>query len=326
MLFPISLVFVILSPVSLNLLARIPQNPQPQSGQQFEIQKNVELVVLRMSVRDSQGTLVSGLKQHDFQVFEDKVSQEIETFSQEDIPVVVGLVVDNSASMRTKRADVITAALAFAQSSNMQDQMFVINFNETVSFGLPPELPFTDQADRLRAALLRSSPDGRTALYDATSYALEHLRKGDRDRRALIIVSDGGDNASNHTLAQIRAAAIHSDAIIYTIGLFDRDDPDRNPRVLKDLAKTTGGEAFFPDSSQDVVPICQQIAQDIRHQYTIAYVPTNTKQDGTYRSIEVKAHAPGHGKLSVRTRTGYYAPLDHQASASIGAIHHDAPH
>ncbi len=282
--------------------------------------------MLRMSVRNSQGSLVSGLEQQDFQVFEDKVLQEIETFSQEDVPVVIGLVVDNSASMRTKRADVITAALAFARSSNPQDQMFVVNFNDTVSFGLPPELPFTDQADRLQAALSRTGPEGRTALYDAMSYALVHLEKGDRDRRALIVVSDGGDNASKHTLAQIRAEAIHSDAIIYAIGLFDMDDPDRNPHVLKELAKTTGGDAFFPDSLQNVIPICEQIALDIRHQYTIAYSPTNRNHDGTYRAIEVKARAPGNGKLSVRTRAGYYAPLNHQPPPPTGAISHDAPH
>jgi len=129
------------------------------------------------------------------------------------------------------------------------------------------------------------------------------------------VVSDGGDNASQHNLAQTLALAGQSEAIIYTIGLFDEDDPDKNPHALQELAKATGGEAFLPRSAKDAVPICERIAHDIRNQYTIAYVPTNGKQDGTYRVTQVKAQAPGHGRLSVRTRAGYYAPSKAQLAA-----------
>jgi VWFA-related protein len=266
-------------------------------------------VVLHATVQNRKGILVSRLSKDDFQVYEDGVLQQIDYFSHEDIPVTVGLVVDNSGSMRPKRPEVIAAVLAFARSSNPQDQMFVVNFNENVSFGLPDNTPFTDQVAQLQVALSRIAANGMTALYDAVAAALEHLKKGNRDKKVFIVVSDGGDNASKHNLAQIMAMAGHPDAIIYTIDIFVEEDLDRNPDALKQLAKDTGGEAFLPESVSDVVPICERIARDIRNQYTIAYVPTNRKQDGTCRVIQVKVEAPGHGRLFVRTRAGYYTPL-----------------
>jgi Ca-activated chloride channel homolog len=282
-----------------------PQNPHADD---YTINVNVDQVVLPATVEDRKGTLVSGLDKNDFQVYEDGALQQIKYFSHQDIPVTVGLVIDNSGSMRPKRADVIAAALAFARSSNPQDQMFVVNFNEKVSFALPDEIPFTDQVSQLEVALAKVAANGETALYDAVAAALEHLRKGSRDKKVLIVISDGGDNASKHTLAQIMAMIGHPDVIIYTIGIFDEDDADRNPHVLRQLAKDTGGEAFLPESLKEVVPICERIAHDIRSQYTLAYIPTNRKRDGTYRAIQVKADAPGRGRVSVRTRAGYYAP------------------
>jgi Ca-activated chloride channel family protein len=160
--------------------------------------------------------------------------------------------------------------------------------------------------------LSRIIANGETALYYAVAAALKHLKKGNRDKKVLIVISDGGDNASKHNLAQIRATARQSDAIIYTLGLFGENDPDMNPHVLKQLAKDTGGETFLPESLGEVVPICEQIACDIRNQYTIAYVPTNRKQDGAYRVVQVQAEAPGRGRLFVRTRAGYTAPLKPQ--------------
>jgi len=287
------------------------QEPSPapsRPGDEYTIRANVDLVVLHTTAQDRHNVLVSGLNQDDFQVYEDGVLQPIKYFSHEDVPVTVGLVVDNSGSMKPKRNDVIAAALAFARSSNPQDQMFVVNFNERVSFGLADNIWFTDQVAQLQVALSRVAADGETALYDAIAAALEHLKKGNRDKKVLIVVSDGGDNASKHKLAEIMALAGQPGAIIYTIGIFDDQDPDRNPGVLKRLAKETGGEAFLPESLTDITPICERIARDIRNQYTIAYVPTNRKRDGTYRGVQVKASALGHGRLSVRTRTGYYAP------------------
>jgi Ca-activated chloride channel homolog len=281
---------------------------QSRPGDEYTISVNVNMVVLRATAQDHKGLLVSGLSKDDFQVYEDGVLQQIKYFSHEDIPVTVGLVVDNSGSMRPKRADVIAAALAFARSSNPQDQMFVVNFNEKVSFGLPDNMPFTDRVAQLEVALSRIAANGETALYDAVATALDHLKKGSRDRKVLIVISDGGDNASKHKLTEIITLVGQPDATIYTIGIFDEQDADRNPGVLKRLAKDTGGEAFLPESLKDVVPICERIAHDIRNQYTISYVPTNRNRDGSYRVIQVKAGAPGHGRLLVRTRTGYFAP------------------
>ena len=187
------------------------------------------MVILHATAQDHKHAFVSGLDKDDFQVYEDGVLQPIKNFSHEDIPVTVGLVIDNSGSMGPKRADVIAAGLAFARSSNPQDQMFVVNFNERVSFGLPVNTPFTDQVAQLEVALSRIRAHGETALYDAVAAALEHLKMGNRDKKVLIIISDGGDNASKHKLAEIIAMVGQPDAIIYTIGIFDEQDPDRNP-------------------------------------------------------------------------------------------------
>jgi Ca-activated chloride channel family protein len=315
-------VLVLIAPPSL-VWAQQPSPPQRRPGDDFTISVNVNMVVLRATAQDHKNIPVSGLGKDDFQVYEDGALQQIKYFSHEDIPVTVGLVVDNSGSMRPKRPNVIAAALAFARSSNPQDQMFVVNFNEKVSFGLPDNAPFTDQVAQLEVALSRIAANGETALYDAIAAALEHLKKGTRDRKVLIVISDGGDNASKRKLTEIMAMAGQPDATIYTIGIFDEQDGDRNPGVLKRLAKDTGGEAFLPESLRDVAPICERIAHDIRNQYTIAYVPTNRNRDGSYRVIKVKASAPGHGNLSVRTRTGYFAPTKSQPPPAVKATDHE---
>jgi len=283
--------------------------PAHQGG--FAIRTDVDLVVLRATVRDHKGAPVAGLSKEDFQVFEDKVPQQIESFSHEDVPVTVGLVIDNSGSMRAKRSDVINAALAFARASNSEDQVFVVNFNEHVSMGLPGNEPFAGSQEQLEMALSKNKADGMTALYDAMVIALDQLKKGKWDKKVLIVISDGGDNASNHTLAQVLSTVNQSSAIIYTMGIFDIDDEDRNPGVLKQLSRISGGEAFLPESLEEILPICQQIAHDIRNQYTITYAPTNRKSDGTYRAIDVKArNTSERGHLHVSTRAGYSAPLN----------------
>jgi VWFA-related protein len=291
----------------------------------YKISVNVSSVVLHATVENHKGTPVSGLGKDDFQVFEDGVIQPIEFYSHEDIPVTVGLVLDNSGSMGPKRNEVIAAAMAFARSSNPQDQMFVVNFNEYISLGLPADTPFTDQTAQLQTALSRFNANGETALYDALAVAIDHLKKGNRDKKVLIVISDGGDNASKHKLSQILAMAGQSDAIIYTIGIYTDEDPDQNPDALRQLSKATGGEAFFPQTIADVVPVCERIAHDIREQYTLAYSPTNLKQDGAYRGIRVKAKAPSRGSLSVRTRTGYYAPLKPQTIGPVAGSPSDRP-
>ncbi len=291
--------------------------PQPDRVGPYVIRTNADLVVLQATVRDRKGTPVSGLRKENFQVYEDKVPQQIESFSHEDVPVTVGLVIDNSGSMHPKRSDVIAAAMAFVRSSNPADQMFVVNFNEHVSTGLPTALPFTNNAAQLETALSRNAISGMTALYDAIATALEQLQRGKWDKKVLIVVSDGGDNASKRHLAEVLSMVNQSNAVIYTLGIFDEADEDRNPRVLERVSRASGGEAFFPETLQEILPICEQIAHEIRNQYTITFVPTNRKQDGTYRTIDVKAYAPSGGRrLSVITRAGFSVPSSLHSSGS----------
>jgi len=281
------------------------QVPEP-----FQISVNVNLVVLNPTVRDPKGGFISDLREGDFQVYEDGVRQSIKLFRHEDIPVTVGLVVDHSGSMKPKLNDVITAARTFVQSSRPDDRIFVVNFNEKVMLGLPDAVRIGDSLDVLARAISDTPATGKTALYDAALRAFSQLGAGGREapeKKVLIVISDGGDNASAHTLAQVLKTAEQSSALVYTIGIFDEDDADKNPDVLSRLARATGGDAFFPGKNSEVVSICESIARDIRNQYTIGYVSSNAAKPGAYRSIRITAAAPGHGKLLVRTRSGYIA-------------------
>lgn len=304
------LIGLILLLVPLSLAQRVPVLSWPSHRQdQDPIRINVELVVLHVTVLNDEHQPMTGLDQAAFQIYENGVSQEIESFRHEDLPVTVGLVIDNSGSMRTKRTEVIAAAQAFARASNPKDQHFLINFNEYVTFGLPADVPFTSDLTQLAAALTTITANGKTALNDAVAAALTHLKKGNRDKQVLIVVSDGADNASQYDTTRVITLAKKSEALIYTIGIFEPADPDRNPGALKQFAKATGGESFLPHSVTETTAICERIARDIRSQYTLTYEPTNLTYDGNYRVIQVKAKAPGGEKLAVRTRAGYYAPL-----------------
>ena len=287
--------------------------PQDRDSGALRISVDVALVVLHATVSDRKGGFVSDLGQRDFEVYEDGVAQPIRLFRNEDIPVTVGLVVDHSTSMRPKLAEVTAAARAFVRSSNREDEMFVVNFNEKVYLGLPAVTRFTDSIADLGNAVAATPTRGQTALYDAIGKGLEELKAGSRDKKVLLVVSDGGDNASARSLDQVMELAGQSSAVIYTVGIFDESDQDRNPGVLKRLAQATGGEAFLPDQIREVVAICERIARDIRHQYTIGYVPVKSTHDGAYHAIRVLARANGrHDKLSVRTRTGYLAGREPQ--------------
>jgi len=280
---------------------------QSKDPEPYKISVDVDLVVLNPTVLDRKGGFVSDLRERDFEVYEDGVRQSIQLFRHEDVPVTVGLVVDHSASMRPKLSEVIAAARMFVLSSNAEDRMFVVNFNEHVSMGLSGAQSFTNLPDELDAAVLRAPVTGETALYDAVAAALERLQTSGQDKKVLIVISDGGDNASSHTLAEVLKMAGQSSPLIYAIGIFDPDDPDRNPGVLSRLARTTGGEAFFPTQLDEVVAICERIARDIRNQYTIGYSPSAAAQPGVYRSIRVVASQAASGKLAVRARSGYIA-------------------
>lgn len=274
---------------------------------EFRISSDVELVLLDVSVKKEDGGFASGLTKEQFQVLENGKPQEIRIFTAQDIPVTVGLVVDNSASMRNKRTETVTAALTFAQESHPQDEIFVINFNDTVRIGLPDGMTFTDDIPTIRAALVGNPVEGRTALYDALAQSLKHLDDGRRDKKTLVLISDGGDNASSIDKETILQMAKQSLATIYAVGIYDPLAKDKDPGFLKEIAKITGGEVFFPNRPEQLVEVCRSIAKDIRNRYTLAYAPADRHYDGKVRKLQVTATAPELGKLKVRTRTGYLA-------------------
>ena len=304
--------------VLLALMAYARCQTLPPGESPLRISVDVSLVVLQATVTDRQGSAVANLGEQDFEVYENGVLQQIQLFKNEDVPVAVGLIVDHSTSMSPKIAEVTAAARTFVRSSNREDEMFVVNFNETASLGLPATIPFTNSTAELERAILNKPTTGQTALYDAIALGLARLQAASRDKKALIVVSDGGDNASRQNLGQIMKLAGQSRAVIYTVGLFDQNDPDRNPGVLNHLARATGGETFRPGQLDEVPAICERIAHDIRHQYTIGYVPANPARDGSYRAIRVVARTKGQGKLSVRTRTGYVAVSNPKPGVQAG--------
>ena len=269
------------------------------------ISVKTDLVTLAVTVVDARGRFVGGLQQQDFSVFDEREQRPIEFFSSEDIPATIGLVVDSSSSMRERRDDVTVAATAFAAISHPGDEFFTVNFNEAVWPGLPPGVPFTQDVAQLRAALTAAPARGMTAVYDAVDRALDYLAFGSRDRKALIVVSDGGDNASSRTLDGVLDHARRSGAAVYTVIIVNPNDHGARPGTLKRLAADTGGRAFAPDSSAEVVGAFQQIARDIRSGYTIGFVPPESATG--FRSIQVIAKTADNARLVARTRAGYYA-------------------
>ena len=285
-------------------------SPRPPGTDDYRISVDVGLVVLPVVVTDGKGKAVTGLEKDGFQVFEDGRPQQITFFVSEDVPVTVGLVIDNSGSMSAKRPEVIAAAEEFAKSSNPQDEMFVVNFNQSVSLGLPKGILFTSDINQLRGAVSGHPAAGNTALYDGLAVALDHMKKGSAIRKALIVISDGGDNASRLKLPALLKRAEASNVQIYTLGVFDDRFAGENSGVLKRLAKVTGGQAYFPTSPSQMKGICRQIARTLRHQYTLGYHPRNSNSVGTFHAIRVTARAVREGRLHVSTRAGYLMPSD----------------
>ena len=264
------------------------------------------LVVVHVTVTDGKSRPVTGLPRESFTVYEDGRPETISFFHNEDNPVTVGLVLDCSGSMQQKREAVIAAGLAFAQSSHPKDEMFTVNFNENVWDGLPPSLPFTTNVDDLRAALGRTTARGKTALFDGLNAALKHLNQGHEQKKVLILVSDGGDNASSSKFEDVLGLALRMDALIYAISIPDQYNTDAKPDVLKKLARETGGEAFFPRQLEDVTAVLERIAHDIRTGYTLGYSPSHDAPG--YRPIRVEVKSPDGRRLNARARSGYVAP------------------
>lgn len=271
----------------------------------FVLRKDVDEVMLHASVIDDKQRMVTNLDKSAFSVFEDGKPQNIISFHHVDIPVAMGIVIDNSGSMREKRAKVNQAALNLVRSSNPSDEVFVVNFNDEQYL----DQDFTNDLLKLKEALEKIDARGGTAMYDAVVASANHLKENGRlEKKVLFVVTDGEDNASNETLEQaVKQLSQENGPQVYAIGILgDEEHPKRARKALQILADRTGGIAFFPKTLDEVDEISRTIAKDIRNQYAIGYKPTTPKQAGDFRQIRVEAKAKGHGKLMVRTKTGYY--------------------
>lgn len=278
-----------------------------------------DLVVVRVHVSERKSGAVPGLDRDAFRVYEDGVAQRVALFSKQDSPATIGLLLDNSDSMAPKRDQVIAGARAFARASNPEDELFVVNFNEHVRLGLPEGTPFTSDLMVLQRALLQSKARGMTGLYDAVSFALDHVNRGAHDQKALVVLSDGRDTASRTPFDRVIEKAHASDTVIYTIGLSEPGEHDAARGVLTKLARTSGGEHHFPKDLTALSAVLDRIARDIRSSYTIGYVPEGAAaRPGGYRRLRVVVTTPDRRKISVRHRAGYLA-----ASETSGQVHDD---
>ena len=267
-----------------------------------------ELVVLHVTVKDKSGAYIGGLPREAFRILESGRPQTVTFFTNQDTPATIGLLIDSSGSMQPHHELTMAAATAFADASHPQDEWFALGFNESVRRVLPEAAPFTSKTTVLAEALTRGLiMRGKTALYDAISSGLDYLDRGQQERKVLVVVSDGGDNASSTTLRDLLAQVQSSNALIHTVGLIDAASRDSNPKVLKQIAQATGGNVFLPTDARQMTRVLMQIARDIRSSYTMGYVPSDMPHDGAFHQLRVVVQSPDRRPLIVRTRTGYVA-------------------
>ena len=274
-------------------------------GQEATIRADTRLVVLNVSVFDQAGKIVRDLGKSAFTVYENGDKQTLNVFRQDDVPISLGLIIDTSASMTNKRDRVASAALAMVKASNPQDEVFIINFNESAVLAKE----FTNDIKDLEKALRDLDAKGETAMRDALLLGIEHLRhSAHRDKKVLLVVTDGEDNSSVETQAHLVQVAQQNDVIIYAIGLLGAEEvasAARARKQLDELTAQTGGRSWFPNDVAEIANITPEMAHEIRNQYILAYTPTNLAADGSFRKIRVDVDVPG---AVVRTRAGYYAP------------------
>ena len=313
-----SIIFILIVVLS-SLILVAQQTPQKLEKQEkdkdYTLSVDVEEVQLPISVLDKEGRPVNGLNKEDFTIFEDNIQQQIKVFKHEDIPLSLGLVIDNSGSMRNKRERVNSAALAFARESNPEDEVFIVNFDDAAYL----EQDFTGSIGDLIDALDNIDTRGETALYDAVYLSVDHVKAGKKDKKALLLISDGEDNVSKYGLNKVLDALRESKVTLYAIGLLEENDQrgglfkkppsKRAKEILQKFSEITGGQAYFPKSLDEVEELVKDIAHQIRNHYTISYTPTNRKLDGSWREIRVKVNPPKTiSKVTVHTKQGYYAP------------------
>jgi Ca-activated chloride channel family protein len=276
-----------------------------QEADQTIFRTQTRLVVLHATAEDNEGHLMMELPKSAFQIYENGVRQEIKGFRREDVPVSLGLILDSSASMTDKRDRVAAAALALVQSSNPDDEVFIVNFAETPSL----DVDFTNDTAQLKKGLARVDSHGETAMRDAIRTAIDHLKgRNKKDKKVLVVVTDGNDNSSLASMESVMRAAQQSEVLIYSVALLSDETPheaDRAKRALDALAHATGGQVYYPKDVSEIDRIAPQIAHEIRNQYIVTYSPASQEMDGSYRQIRVLVDSPG--VANVRTRSGYYA-------------------
>jgi VWFA-related protein len=281
-----------------------PQQPSSTDGV-VRFRGAADVVVLHVSVRDRRGRDLDNLPQSAFTITEDDVVQPITLFTNEDAPVTVGLIIDSSVSMMPIRDQVIAAATAFAEASHPSDDMFALAFNERVRPALPERAPFTADPNVLRTALMSTiEARGRTALFDAVSAGLDYVTRGQFERRMLVVISDGGDNASRTSFDRVMAKVQASNAVIFTVALQDPYSPGGDAKTLRALADASGGQTFAPKNMKDVVDALGVIAHELRHSYTIGYAVPHPDRPGT-RRVRVDVEPPDDQRVVVRSRTSY---------------------
>jgi Ca-activated chloride channel homolog len=292
--------------------------PASQDGDVATFHTETNLVVLHASVTDKSGKLLTNIPQAAFKVLENGIEQPLKIFRREDVPVSMGIIIDNSGSMRDKRSKVAAASMALVKASNPQDEVFIVNFNDDLYL----DCPFTNDNKKLEEALDKIDAKGGTAMRDAISGSIDYVKdSGKREKKVLLVVTDGNDNTSNETLEQLVRKARQSEVLIYAIGLLSEEEPreaGKARRALKALAEASGGMDFYPKDLAEVDRITPQVAHEIRNQYILGYLPTNAVLDGSFRKVSVLVK--GYGSATVRTRNGYYATPAPPPKGSSGLV------
>ena len=272
------------------------------------IKKDVDLVLVPVTITDQMDRLITGLDKANFQLFEGKQQQEIRHFSTEDAPISLGIIFDMSGSMASKIDRAREAVVEFCKSANPQDEFFMVTFSDT------PHLVagFTRDADQIQNKLVFTGPKGRTALLDAVYLGMHKMREAKNQKKALLIISDGGDNHSRYTEGEIKSQVKEADVMIYSIGIYDHAFPTieekLGPELLSELSEVTGGRGFTIDNPNDLPDVAGKIGMQLRNQYVLGYRPSQVNHDGKWHKIKVKLHIPkGLPPLQIYARTGYYA-------------------
>jgi Ca-activated chloride channel homolog len=289
------------------------QPPAPTADEPTTFTAETRWVILPVSVSDKNGKLITDLQQKSFKVFENGIEQPIKLFRHEDVPISLGIIVDNSGSMKEKRQKVEVASVDLVKASNPHDEVFIVNFNDEAYL----DVEFTNDIKKMEEGVARIDSRGGTAMREAISMSIDYLKeKGKNHKKVLLVVTDGNDNASTISLERLVDRARQNEVLIYSIGLLDeeeRREAKSAKRALNALTHESGGLSFYPKAVAEVDAIALQVAHEIRNQYTIAYSPLNEARDGSFRQIKVMVTGPGHPQ--VRTRTGYYATPDSEKKA-----------